>query len=91
VPSSHSDTDETQSEKNDRIYSTIFAEEFETNRESVSGLSMESTSMWDSLEHMYLIAALEEAFDVVFEPEDVIAFDSFKAGRDILRSYGIEI
>lgn len=46
---------------------------------------------WDSVGHMMLITALEDAFDIMFEMEDILAFDTFKSGIEILRKYKIEI
>lgn len=35
----------------------------------------------DSLAHMALVAALEQAFDVMIDTEDVLAISSFTAAR----------
>jgi acyl carrier protein len=39
---------------------------------------------WDSLAHMKLVAALEEAFDVMFETEQVLDMSSYAKAREIL-------
>jgi acyl carrier protein len=33
--------------------------------------AIENCSRWDSLQHLNIIVALEEAFDIYFEPEDI--------------------
>ena len=43
---------------------------------------------WDSVAHMALIAAIEEAFDILIETEDVIDMSSFAKARLIVTKYG---
>ncbi len=38
-----------------------------------------STANWDSLNHLNLTIAIEEAFDVSFEPEEIATMISLKA------------
>ena len=46
---------------------------------------------WDSLAHMKLVAALEEAFDVMFETEQVLDMSSYAKVREILsKEHGTE-
>jgi acyl carrier protein len=33
--------------------------------------STENCSRWDSLQHLNIIVALEESFDIYFDPEDI--------------------
>jgi acyl carrier protein len=54
-------------------------------------LEYNSISQWDSVGHMSMIAALEEAFDVVFEMDDIIDFRSYNTGKEILKKYKINI
>ncbi|MBB2486776.1 acyl carrier protein [Mitsuaria sp. WAJ17] len=42
---------------------------------------------WDSVAHMSLIAAIEEAFDIMIDAEDVIDMSSFRKARDIVAKY----
>lgn len=46
---------------------------------------------WDSVGHMSLMSALEEAFQIELDIDDIIEFSSFEAGRLILKKYGINI
>lgn len=43
------------------------------------------------MHQLNIVALLEEAFDVMFEPEDIMGFTSYKAGKEILKKYGVEI
>lgn len=51
-------------------------------------LNREGTPEWDSVGHMQLITSLEDAFGLVFDPEDIIEFDSYAQGKSILKKYG---
>jgi len=44
---------------------------------------------WDSVAHLSLISELEEAFDVMFEPDDILHYGSYENGKKILDKYGI--
>ena len=46
---------------------------------------------WDSVGHMALIAAIEEAFGVMLDTEDIIDFSSYKKGKEILKKYNVEL
>ncbi len=71
-------------------YKKLFADALEVNLDSVEGLKYKDDG-WDSVGHMSLISCIEEYFGIEFEPEDIIAFDSFDEGINILGKYGIEI
>ena len=42
---------------------------------------------WDSVAHMDLIAAIEEAFDIMIDAEDVIEMSSFGKAKLIVAKY----
>ena len=63
----------------------LFANQTE---EDVSILNIEK---WDSVAHMGLISELEEAFDIMFDTDDIINFTSYTCGIDLLKKYGIEL
>ena len=48
------------------------------------------TQKWDSVGHVNLMNAVEEAFDVSLDADDILDFKSFNIGKDILKKYGIE-
>ena len=46
---------------------------------------------WDSIGHMSLMSAIEEAFNISMETDDIIDFSSYKKGIEILESkYNLE-
>lgn len=75
---------------NFEIYAGIFASTFDIERDKVEDLKYQSVEGWDSVGHMGLIAALEDAFNITMEPDDIIDLSSFKKGVEILKKYNIE-
>ena len=67
-----------------------FIEGLEIPMEEVENATMESIDKWDSIGQMSLIAIIEDAFGIEFEPDEIMQFTSFAAGVDILRNHDIE-
>ena len=44
---------------------------------------------WDSIAHMQLVAAIESAFDVMLDVDDVIALSSYPKAKEILGKYRV--
>ena len=42
---------------------------------------------WDSVAHMTLVAAIEEAFDIMLETDDVLDMSSFTKATEIVTKY----
>lgn len=72
-------------------YRNAFIEGLGVSEEQVDGLSFQSVPAWDSVGHMSLIASLEDAFDIVFDTDDIVDFSSFEKGKEILAKYDIVI
>lgn len=70
-------------------YTTIFAETFEIDPSQTKELTYQSIPAWDSVGHMSLIAALEDAFDIMMETDDIIDLSSFEKGKEILAKYDV--
>lgn len=68
-----------------------FVEGLEISIEEVESATMESVDKWDSIGQMSLVAIIEDAFGIEFEPDEVMQFTSFEAGKEILKNHGIEI
>ena len=72
-------------------YVQSFVETFGISPEQTAGLQYQAIPAWDSVGHMGLIAALEGAFDIMMEMDDIIDFSSFEKGKEILsQKYSIE-
>lgn len=71
-------------------YNQAFVENFSIDKSALgNNLEYNTIPEWDSIGHMALIAALEEAFDIRMETDDIINFSSYKKGMEILAKYGI--
>lgn len=57
--------------------------------EQLEGLAYQGHEKWDSVGHMTLVATLEDEFSVTLDLDDVIDFESYLVGREILVRYGI--
>jgi acyl carrier protein len=55
------------------------------------GLVYQSVQQWDSIGHMGMVAALEDAFDIMLETDDIIDFGSYLKGIDILAKYEVVV
>ena len=53
--------------------------------------AFKNVSKWDSVAHLSLISELEDAFDVMFDSEDILHYESYENGKRILEKYGIII
>ncbi len=75
---------------NKQAYDRIFMERFSVNKSVLEGdLTYNSIPEWDSIGHMTLIAAIEEAFNITMETDDIIGLSSYKKGFEILAKYGV--
>lgn len=72
-------------------YEQAFCESLEITKEQLAGLEYQQVTSWDSVGHMGLVAAIEDAFDIMMDTDDIIELSSFEKGKEILASnYGIE-
>ena len=72
-------------------YSKAFCDTLNVKEEQLAGLKYQSVELWDSVGHMTLVAALEEAFDIMMDADDIIDFSSYEKGKEILQKedYGV--
>ncbi len=59
--------------------------------EITDALAYQSIPEWDSIAHMALVAALEEAFDIMLDTDDIIGMSSVAVAKEILAKYGITV
>lgn len=71
-------------------YQNAFVEALEVKMEDVEGLEYQEIETWDSVGHMSLMAAIEDAFDIMLDTDDIIDFNSYATGKEILKKYNIE-
>lgn len=72
-------------------YNNVFVETFEITEDKVKGLKYQDINAWDSVGHMGLISALEDAFGIMMDTDDIIDFNSYEKGKEILSKpeYGV--
>ena len=72
-------------------YNEIFCENLQVTAEKLPELKYQGVELWDSVGHMTLMAALEDAFDIMLDTDDIIDFSSYEKGKEILKKYNVEI
>lgn len=76
---------------NVELFNNTFIEILGVTEEQLPGLKYQDVESWDSIGHMNLMAALEEAFDIMMDTDDIIDFSSYEKGKEILESnYDVE-
>ena len=71
-------------------YINAFTEALEVKEDQVEGLEYQAIAEWDSVGHMTLVSAIEEAFDIMMDTVDIIDFSSYEKGKEILsNNYGV--
>lgn len=76
---------------NKEKYMNAFVESLEVPADQVEGLEYQGIQAWDSVGHMGLVAAIEGAFDIMMDTDDIIDFSSFEKGMEILSAkYNVE-
>ena len=73
-------------------YNDIFAQVFGAKAEELGeNYTKETVPAWDSVHQLNIIALLEETFDLMLDPEDIMACTGYNAGKEILAKNGIEL
>ena len=70
-------------------YNKVFEETFGVAEGELAGLAYQGIQGWDSVGHMQLMAALEDAFDIMMDTDDIIDFSSYEKGKELLEKYEI--
>lgn len=78
----------TNLEKLNQIFCEVFSVEAavlnaEFNNKNVDG--------WDSVRQLSLTSAVEDAFDIMLDPEDILELNSYDNAKIILGKYEIEL
>lgn len=72
-------------------YLNVFTKMFSVSEDDAVKLEYQGIPDWDSVGHMELVAAIEESFDIMMDTDDIIDFNSFVKGKEILaNNYKIE-
>lgn len=69
----------------------IFVEVFGVEPSALtSDFRKETVETWDSIHQLSIVTAMEEEFDILFDPEDIIALDSYQSAKEILGKYNLQ-
>ena len=77
----------TNKEKYTKIFKDVFGVD---DSELNENFNFKDVDKWDSLTHLTLISELEDAFDVLFETDDILHYGGYMNGIEILKKYGVE-
>ena len=73
-------------------YNDIFAQVFGAKVEELGdNYCKETVSAWDSVHQLNIISLMEETFDLMLDPEDIMACTSYNAGKEILAKNDIKL
>ncbi|MEI7660931.1 MAG: acyl carrier protein [Bacteroidota bacterium] len=72
-------------------YNQTFVAIFGVKEQDLKKLTYQGIDAWDSVGHMSLVTGLEDTFDIMFETDDIIDFNSYLKGFDLLSKYGIRL
>ena len=73
-------------------YNNAFYEAFDLDEGTdLSELEYQSIDEWDSIGHMTLMSELEDNFNITISTEDLIQFESYKQGVEILERYSVKV
>ena len=73
-------------------YNDIFVQVFGADVAQLGdNYSKETVAAWDSVHQLNIISLMEETFDLMLDPEDIMACTSYNAGKEILAKNEIEL
>ena len=73
-------------------YNNAFVNVFGAKAEDLNdNFGKETVEEWDSVHQLGLIAELEEAFDIMFDPEDIMNMTSYAKGKTLLSKYDVTL
>lgn len=73
-------------------YNNAFVEVFGAKVEDLNdNYGKDTVEEWDSVHQLSLIAQLEDAFDILFDPEDIMDLTSYAKGKEILAKYDVTL
>ena len=73
-------------------YNQAFIEVFGAKAEDLNdNYSKETVAEWDSVHQLSLISQMEDAFDIMFDPEDIMEMTSYANGKALLKKYEVDL
>ena len=78
----------TNLEKLNELFCSVFGVEPSS---LADGFGRENAEHWDSVRQLSLTTGIEDAFDIMLDPEDIIACTSYANAKAILAKYAIDL
>ena len=72
-------------------YNNAFIVSLDVQEDELAGLKYQDVPAWDSVGHMGLISELEDAFDIQFATDDIVEFNSYEKGIELLKNYDVVV
>ena len=73
-------------------YNQAFIEVFGVEESALgSNFNKDSVDGWDSVHQLNIIALLEESFDIMLDPEDIMELISYEKGKELMAKYEVEL
>lgn len=70
----------------------IFCEVFGVEASALgAGFDHNSVDGWDSVRQLSLTSSIEDTFDIMLDPEDILGCISYESAKEILKKYEIEL
>jgi len=73
-------------------YNNAFVEVFGVSADDLNdNFGKDNVDEWDSVHQLGLISEFEEAFDIMFDPEDIMEMTSYAKGKELLTKYDVNV
>ena len=72
---------------NEEKYLKVFTGTLNISEKAAREATYQDTDEWDSVGHMMLINALEDAFDIMMDTDDIVDLSSYEKGKEILSAH----
>lgn len=73
-------------------YNDAFMQVFGAKAEELNdNYGKETVDEWDSVHQLSLVAQFEDAYDIMFDPEDIMDLTSYAKGKELLKKYEVEL
>lgn len=73
-------------------YNAVFTGVFKVDADQLTAeFTADKVVEWDSITHLSLVTGIEDAFDVMLDPPDILGFRSYEEGKAILAKYNVQL
>ena len=73
-------------------YNHAFVEVFGVKAEDLNDeFGKDTVGEWDSVHQLSLVAQMEDSFDILFDPEDIMEMTSYAKGKELLAKYEVAL